>query len=160
MMKQRFSVLAVCLASVAAVFGGEGRAVAQQGAYVTQAAGRLTKLVDKSNQQGFVLQNNSFSIGGGWLKQSEKIWVPIYSIKLEAGKTYRFLAAGDNDARDVDLDVQDAAGNTVAKDEDTAAEAAVEFTVTTTGVYRVRLRLYAAENNVDCVCLGIVMVKK
>jgi len=163
MMKQRFSVrsaLAACLVSVIAVLAGEGRAVAQQGAYITQASARLTKLVDTSNKQGFLLENNSFSIGGGWLKQSQTAWIPIYSIKLNAGKTYRFLAAGDNDARDVDLDILDSNNNVVAKDDDTAAEAAVQFTPGVTGIYRVRLRLYASDNNVDCVCLGIMMVKK
>jgi hypothetical protein len=159
-MKQRYSVLCVCLASLVAVSAGADRAVAQQGVYVTQASARLTKLIDASNKQGYALQNNSFSIGGGWLKQSQTAWIPIYSIKLTAGKTYRFLAAGDNDARDVDLDIQDSTGKTLKADVDTAAEAVVEFTPTETAVYRVRLRLYASENNVDCVCLGIVMVKK
>jgi hypothetical protein len=87
-----------------------------QGAYVTQSTARLTKLIDAGNKDGYTLQNNTFSAGGGWLKQSTTDWVPLFYVNLQAGKKYRFLAAGDNDAKDVDLEVQDAAGKQVAVD--------------------------------------------
>src|SRR4051794_22682647 len=93
--------LVVGLVSVTALFVGASSASAQQGAYVTQASARLAKLVDKGNDDGFNLQKNSFSVGGGWLKKSSE-WVGIYTVQPTAGKKYRFLASGDDDATDVD----------------------------------------------------------
>jgi hypothetical protein len=76
---------------------------------------------------------------------------------LTGGKKYRFIAAGDADARDVDLEVQDANGKVVAKDVRTDPEAIVEFTPQNTGRYLVRIRLYASDNHLPCFCLGVVM---
>ena len=152
--------LGVCLVSVLSVLATENRAAAQQGVYITQASARLTKLIDASNKDGYVLKDNAFSIGGGWIKQSKEKWVPMYTVQLVAGKQYRFLAAGDNDAKDVDLDVRDSSGKTVAADDATAAEAVVTYTPTLSGPYTVRIRLYDSQGDVPCVCLGIVMVKK
>src|ERR1700686_3957271 len=96
----------LCLA-MAAVLATEGRVSAQQGIFVSQASARLSKLVDKGNEDGYSLQNDSFSIGGGWLKQSQTKWVGLYTVQLTEGKKYRFLASGDNDAKDVDLRLKD-----------------------------------------------------
>ena len=113
--------IGLCVAIVASLIA-ENRACAQQGGYITQAAARLSKLVDKGNADGYSLQNNSFSIGGGWLKKGEE-WVSIYTVQLTAGKQYRFLASGDNDAKDVDLRIMDVKGtNQFAADVDTAAD--------------------------------------
>jgi hypothetical protein len=155
-------MLGIGLASLVAVFGVESRASAQeesQGKYITEATVRLTKLVAKANKDGYKLQDNTFSIGGGWLKQSTEVWVPLYTVQLEAGKKYRFLAAGDADAKDVDIEVQDAKGKTVASDTADDAEATVEYSPTAAGRYIVRIRLYASDKNLPCVCLGLVMSK-
>jgi len=155
-------VLGVCLASLLTVLATETRVSAQdgQGKYITEATVRLTKLVNAANGAGYILQDNSFSIGGGWLKQSTANWVPLYTVQLVAGKKYRFIAAGDVDAKDVDLEVQDANGKTVASDTATNPEAVVEYTPAAAGRYTVRIRLYASDNNDPCVCLAIVMAKK
>jgi hypothetical protein len=162
--RNRQFVLGVCLASLFTVLSTQSPAAAQekQGKYITETTVRLTKLIDKANGAGFVLQDNSFSIGGGWLKQSQNNWVPLYSVQLQEGKPYRFIAAGDADAKDVDLEiVADAGkGKTVASDVATASEATVDFTPTTTGTYLVRIRLYDSANNFPCVCLAVVMSKK
>ena len=156
----RFALM-VCLASVLGAAVGEQRASAQQGqgVYVTQASARLTKLITAANKYKYKLADNSFSIGGGWLKQSKTKWVPLFTVKLEAGVDYRFLAAGDNDARDVDLDIRDPDGNTVAVDDKTDPEAVVNYSPTKTGIYTVRIRLYESQDNLPCVCLAIMMVK-
>lgn len=163
MKSSRMLVLGAMLVSVAVILGGADRASAQQGVYVSQAAARLTKLIDDGNKAKFSLQDNSFSIGGGWLKQSTTTWVPLFTVQLTEGKSYRFLAAGDNDAKDVDLEVIDEKGKIVASDTATNAEAIVDYNPTVSGRYLVRIRLYdsVAENNtkVPCVCLGIVMSK-
>ena len=104
-----------------------------QGKYITEATVRLIKLVDAGNKDGFLLKDNSFSIGGGWLKQSQNEWVALFTLDLTAGRTYRFLGAGDNDAKDVDLQIVDASGKQVAVDDAVKAEAIVNFTPETTG---------------------------
>jgi hypothetical protein len=153
--------LVVFLASVLGLAVSEQRASAQQGqgVYVTQASARLTKLINSANKAKYKLSDNSFSIGGGWLKQSKTAWVPLFTVELKAGREYRFLAAGDNDARDVDLDIRDPDGTTVAVDDKTDPEAVVNYRPTNSGIYTVRLRLYESQDNLPCVCLAIMMVK-
>jgi hypothetical protein len=157
-------VLGVCLASLLAVLGMESRAAAQdgQGKYITETAVRLTKLINTANKDGYSLQDNSFSIGGGWLKQSQNDWAPLFTVQLQAGKKYRFIAAGDVDAKDVDLEIvsDSGKGKTVASDVATNPEAVVDFTPANTGRYLVRIRLYSSDNNLPCVCVAVVMSKK
>lgn len=131
-----------------------------QGKYITDASIRLTRLVAAANKDGYTLQDNSFSIGGGWLKQSKEKWIPLYSLKLEEGKKYRFIAAGDEDAKDVDLEIVDADGKRVALDDKTDPEAVVDFVPKASGTYQVRIRLYESMNNVPCVCLSVVLNRK
>lgn len=130
-----------------------------QGPYVTQATQRLVKLIAKANADGYLLTNNSFSIGGGWIKYDPKNWVSLYSVKLVQGRSYRFVAAGDNDAKDVDIQIVDRNGKEVAVDEETNAEALVRFDPQETGEYMVRIRLYDSRNNLPCVCLAVVLMK-
>jgi hypothetical protein len=155
----RFSV-AVAV-SLAALLAGSGSAFAQekQGPFVAQASKRLTNLVSKANDEGYKLQDNKLSIGGGWIKQGNDNWVTLYSIVLEKGTAYRFLAAGDDDARDVDVQVVDGNGKVVASDTKNDPDAVVDFTPPASQQFQVRVRLYASRDNVPCVCLGIVMSK-
>lgn len=165
-MKNRISwrgsfALGVACISILGVLAGDNRAGAQQGQgiYFTQASNRLAKLIDGANKAGYRQPNNSFSIAGGWIKQSQTNWVPIFTVELEAGKEYRFLAAGDNDARDVDLQIQDADGKTVALDDDTNLNAIVDFQPSRSGRYTVRIRLYESRENLPCACLAVMMAK-
>ena len=154
-------VLGVGLASVLAMLSGVSPAGAQeaQGVFITQAASRLTKLIDSANKDGYHLKDNSFSIGGGWIKQSKKDWIALYKVQLTGGKEYRFLAAGDKDAKDVDLEIRNSNDDVVASDTDTDPNAIVNFRPKTGGLYTIRVRLYDSRDNLPCVCLGIVMVK-
>jgi hypothetical protein len=142
------------LANVPAARAQEG-----QGKYITEATVRLIKLVDAANKDGYSLADNSFSTGGGWLKQSQKDWIPLFTVQLQEGKEYRFLAAGDADAKDVDIEILDADNKVVAQDVDTAANAHVNFSPKATGRYLVRIRLYDSDKNLPCMCLAIVMSK-
>jgi len=155
--------LGVCLAATLAVLGSETRAAAQdnQGKYITQAAKRLTDLVGLSNEAGYTLAPDRLSVGGGWIRQGRDSWVTLYTIKLDAGKQYRVLAAGDNDARDVDVEVTFVkTGDVVAKDTKKDPTAVVNYSPKTTGMYMVRVRLFEARSDDPCVCLAIVMVKR
>ncbi|MBI1831493.1 MAG: hypothetical protein HYR84_08590 [Planctomycetes bacterium] len=154
-------VLIVCLASLIGVLASDNRASAQhQGRFVSEAAERLHKAIDRANDAGYTLHDNAFSIGGGWIKQSKKNWILLFTKTLKAGQPYKFLAAGDKDARDVDIEIIDEDGKVVAKDADPDATAVVNFTPKNTGKYQVRVRLYESRSNVPCVCLAIVMTKE
>lgn len=154
-------ILAVSVAGVLCALAGGSTATAQQGqgSYVTEAADRLSKLITQSNQAGYRLSDNNFSIGGGWLRQSQTNWVPLFTVTLNQGRQYRLLAAGDHDARDVDLQVVDENNRVVAEDASTDPAAAIDFRPGSTQRYLIRVRLYASDKNVPCVCLGIVMDK-
>jgi hypothetical protein len=155
--------LGVCLAATLAVLGSDTRAAAQggnQGKYITQASANLIGLVGKANDDGFVLAANQLSIGGGWVKQGADSWVTLYSVQLEGGRLYRVLAAGDNDARDVDVEVTNPKGNIVARDDSTDPKATVNYRPPVSGRYTVRVRLFAARGDDPCVVLGIVMIKR
>jgi hypothetical protein len=158
---RRAGFVGVCLAACIAMLGANQRASAQQGQgkYITEASAALIKLIDVSNTQGFVLENDLFSLGGGWLRQSQANWIPLYNINLQGGKQYRFLAAGDADTIDLDIQVLDAAGRVVAEDVGTESNAIVAFNPRVDGKYTVRLRLYASKNNLPCMTLAVVMAK-
>ena len=154
----RFVAIA-CVASFVALVATDRAAAQGQGEYITQAAARLSKQVGKGNQDGFTLQENIFSSGGGWLKKSDK-WVSLYTVQLNAGTAYRLLASGDNDAKDVDLRITDIKGDKeFAADTATAADAVVNFTPQTTGRYLIQIRLFDSRENLDAFCLSVVMQK-
>ncbi|MSU79827.1 MAG: hypothetical protein EXS16_17285 [Gemmataceae bacterium] len=162
LMSMRWSfAVGVCLVSLFAVFTNENAHGQEtgQGKYITEATARLTKHVDTANKNGYNLTANEFSIGGGWLKQSTTKWIPIFSMQLNSGKRYRFIAAGDADAKDVDLEVLDSNNNVVASDTLTNPEAIVDFSPQNNGRYTVRIRLYASDRNLDCMCVAVVMAK-
>jgi len=153
----------IFLMGLLALRGASDNAYAQQGKYYTQAASRLAMLIDKANGDGYRLATNKFSSGGGWLNQGTE-WVSLFTINLEAGKKYRFLAAGDEDARDVDLRVMDPAKTEVAKDVATDKTAEVDYTPKTSLRYLVQVRVYDSragkKGKVPSYTLATVMVGK
>jgi hypothetical protein len=153
--------LGICLAATLALVAAETRVAAQenQGRFINQASKRLVEMIAKANDDGFILASNQLSIGGGWLRQSTE-WVTLYSVQMEGGRLYRVVAAGDGDARDVDVEILNAKQNVVAKDEKVDPTATVNYRPPVTGRYTVRARLYDARGNEPCVVLAIVMVKK
>jgi hypothetical protein len=146
-------VASVCLVPVTSTAQA---APPRQGPYITQATQRLTRLIDVANQEGYILTDDAFSIGGGWIKKGPE-WVTLYTVPLQAGKNYPVVAAGDNDARDVDVQILDANGNVVASDVATDADAVVTYRAGSNQRYSVRLRLYASDQDLPCVCLGILL---
>lgn len=130
-----------------------------QGKYVNSASARLVKMVDGSNKEGYRLQNNSFSAGGGWLKQGADNWVSLFNMQLTAGTNYRIIGVGDMDAKDVDIQILDSNNKIVASDTLVSPEAIVNYRPTVTGRYTIRLRLYASKGNDPCFCLAIVLAK-
>jgi hypothetical protein len=157
----RLLPVGVCLAGIIALLGA-GSVTAQQGQYVTQAAKRLSELIDRGNGAGYKLTTNKFSMGGGWLAQS-KDWTSLFTLTLEAGKQYRLLAAGDNDAMDVDLQLLDPAMNVVARDVKFDPTAEVDYTPAKTLKYTMQVRVFksrmGAKGQVPSFTIATVMSK-
>jgi hypothetical protein len=63
------------------------------------------------------------------------------------------------DARDVDIQVLDPDGRTVASDTLTAPEAIVGYTPTKTGRYSVRVRLYSSRDNLPAFVVAALLVR-
>jgi hypothetical protein len=129
-----------------------------QGKYMAQATQRVGKLVDDASDTGYKLFSASF--GGGILRQGEDNWVALFSQSLESSLEYLVLASGDDDARDVDLEIRDENGKLVAQDiASIDANARIVFRPTATARYTVRIRLYASDRNQPCICVGVLMAK-
>jgi hypothetical protein len=130
------------------------------GTYFAQASTRLVNLINQAKKDGYDFQDNQFSLGGGWLEHDPSTFVPLFQVYLKAGVQYRLLAAGSNDAKDVDLHLTSPDGKIVyAKDEGTEPEAHVNFTPKIDGLYIVRLRLYDSKDQKHCVCVTLLMQK-
>jgi hypothetical protein len=125
-----------------------------------EATKRLTRLIQYEEKEGYKLINDKVSIGGGYLIRGMGLapgdWVSTIEMTLEAGKSYTVLAAGDDDVRDIDVDLQDSQGKVVGQNDESGT---IQHRPKTTQVYRIRMRLFASRNNVPCVCLVIVMAK-
>jgi hypothetical protein len=151
------------LAGLLAALAVPGTAAAQQGdtqgKYITQAAQRLTEHIAKANAAGYKLDDDQHSIGGGWLKKGENNWVTLCKVKLESGKSYRVIAAGDGDAKDVDVRIVDPGGKVVKADESQDREAVVDYSPTETQQFEIRVRLFDSRENLPCTCLVTVLVK-
>lgn len=140
-------------------FAAEGSSQQAPGTYIKEAANRLADLVNTAAKQGFSVQSNAFSTGGAMIKKDANRWIPIYTVQLTEGRAYVLLAAGDNDAKDLDLDIQDTSGKTLAEDTLTSPTAVVSFTPKVSGRYTVRLRLYDSRDDLPCYCLATVMAR-
>lgn len=156
------STPALCLFGAAVLLAGPTRGAAQegQGKYITEATVRLTRLIGSANKDGYELPNDTLAVGGGWLTKNTKTWVRLGTVKLEEGKAYRFLAAGDSDARDVDVEIRNSDGKVVAGDVKTDSEAIVDYTASASGTYEIRVRLYDSMNDLPCFCVALMLVKK
>ena len=157
---RRGRVVAALLAGVATLLLSGGTASAQQesqGKYVTEAAQRLGQAVAQANRDGYKFTDDNFSIGGGWLRQGENNWVALFRVRLDRGVAYRIVAAGELDARDVDVQILDPNDKVMVADTATDPNATVNFVPNATQQYLVRVRLYASDQNLPCLCLAVVM---
>jgi hypothetical protein len=137
-------------------------AVAQPESTVTyskEALTNLTPLLRKAGQGGFKLEVGA-AIFGGYMPrgrgQGNEPWLPVISLVLDPNKQYRIIAAGDNDALDLDLRVVDpATGAVIALDDRIDATAEVTFQPPRQQRYEVQFRLYDSRDH--CICIGILL---
>jgi hypothetical protein len=113
------------------------------GTFMAQALGRVTELarrIAESEDVGLVRGTTCFL--GALMDPGEKISM-VY--ELQAGQTYVFVAAADEDAGDVDLHVLDSAGEMLEQDIELDPTPIVVFTPAKTGKYTMTLEMADAE---------------
>jgi hypothetical protein len=152
------------IAAVAAALLHASPAFAQRSiaAYGNEAMVSLGHLLDKAARDGYTMEGRTTRIFGGWMPKGDKSgneqWVPMLTLtKANPNKTFRIIAAGDNDAIDLDLRVLDPSGAVVVEDNLITRETEVTFRPTREQDYTIQLRLYHSRDN--CVCVGAILTK-
>lgn len=123
--------------------------------YSAQAVVRVTNIASTAKFINYGYREG-LSILGGWIEGRSYL---TFSTRLIQGVDYLLLAAGDNDAQDVDLEIVDANGNVLAKDDGKQAYAIVTFRPRVTAYYTLRLTLFKSRNNLPCVCAMTILKK-
>ena len=162
-MLKRFSPHAI---AVAVALAWAAPAPAQQpkhaAGFLSEAFVRVTDLATKANtklQYGYAKEANP-SILAGWVKRGGRLEFTYRN--LIGGGEYLFLADGDNDAEDVDVQVYSGTstqGTPISQDVGTNRDAIVAFTPPANGNYTVKLTLAGSRNNVECACALVLMRK-
>lgn len=87
------------------------------------------------------------SIMGALFDVGEEI---SWSADFYSGTSYIIMAAGDDDATDVDLTIYDSKGNSILADTETDANPMLEFSPGKSGQYTVTVKLYSADVSSFC----------
>ena len=130
--------------------------------YGKEAMESLGHLLDKSAKDGFVMEARTTTIFGCWMPKGNKTgnepWLSVLTLtKASPNKSYRIIAAGDNDTIDLDLRILDPLGNVVVEDNLITREPIVTFRPTREQDYTIQLRLFHSRDN--CVCIGGILTK-
>ena len=131
-------------------------------AYGKEAMESMGHLLDKAARDGFTMEARTTTMFGCWMPKGEKTgkepWLSVLTLtKGSPNKTYRIIAAGDNDTIDLDLRILDPQGNVVVEDNLVTRETEVTFRPTREQDYTIQLRLYHSRDN--CVCIGGILTK-
>lgn len=141
------------------LFGGMAQPAHAQGKatgqFLDAAVVRVTDIAAKAKfaQYGYA---DGLSILGGWVDEKASL---SFSMELQKGVDYLLLAGGDNDALDVDLELQDATGIALAADAGFDPEAIVQFTPRQTARFTLKLTLFKSRQKVPCVCVATILKK-
>jgi hypothetical protein len=130
----------------------QGKATGQ---FMNEAVVRVTDLAARANFINYGY-NDGVSILGGWVDEKAHL---TFTTPLAANVEYLFLAGGDNDAADVDLEILDDRGNVLAADLGVAPDAVVQFRPKVQGTYTLRMTLFKSRNSVPCVCVTTILRK-
>jgi hypothetical protein len=113
--------------------------------YMLQAFNNVVSLAEAVRSEVDDLgYDRDLCFGGAFLSVNSKV---SFSKTLKRGQFYSFLAAGDEDATDVDVVVTGPNGSRVAADEDTSELAAAAFTADRAGSYTFTVTLADGDNS-------------
>jgi hypothetical protein len=124
------------------------------GVYLSQAFERVTESAAGAAKLGNFGYHEGISVIGAWVDCRDSV---TFTIPLKAGANYMFAAGGDNDAQNVDLEIQDAAGKTLAKETREAPDAMVTYTPDADGRYTLKLTLAKSRQDLVCFCVACIL---
>lgn len=125
------------------------------GQFMAEAVVRVTNIANGPGFRGFGYADG-ISIMGGWVNERASL---DFSFDLLGGVEYKFVAGGDLDASDVDLDILDAGGRVVASDKGLQPEAIVALRPAANGRFTLRMTLFQSNKGVPCVCTAVILKK-
>lgn len=130
---------------------------AATGQYFFQAFERVTKTAQDNAQIGDYGYNEGISILGAWVKNGDSL---SFGFPLKADVNYLFIAAGDNDAQDIKVSIENKDGKVIETEKREAPDAMVPFTPPADGTYTFRLGLPKSRNNLPCICTMCLLKEK
>src|SRR5712671_5796219 len=122
--------------------------------YWTQAFIRVTDSAAGAAKLGNFGYQEGISILGAWVDKGEDCKFSIYFAK---DGNYMIVAGGDNDAQDINVEIQNQAGRTIASEDREAPDAMVTFTPSESDYYTLRLSLAKSRQNLPCLCVMCVL---
>jgi hypothetical protein len=133
---------------------GQGK---DSGTFLTQAFIRVTDNADFAKRITGYGYADGVSVLAAWVDLNDSV---SFIRPLTGGVSYTFLAAGDKDAKIVNLDILDDKGTKVLKsDGKKQPDAVLEFTPAASGNYTMRLTLAQSRNNYPCMCVATILKK-
>lgn len=110
------------------------------------------KAIQDIDRVGFT--RNHFGLLGGLFEKGQSM---TQEITLSEGIQYVFLAGGDPDVVDMNIYLRDTSGAVIAKDDEPDVNPIVVYTPTTTGRYRIELKLENSQQNRDAFCVLLIL---
>lgn len=118
------------------------------GTWMLQAVGRMMNAVLEASEKSEFGYDDGVSLMAAFLEPRDEITFIRY---LDKGQTYIIAGGGDDDVRDLDLEVYDDDGRVIARDDKDDNQPVVRFTASYSGKCTIRLKLYAAKRPAFCV---------
>lgn len=155
--RRLLEVSLVLVVSAVAAVGFAQAPGAATGQYFFQAFERVTKAAQDNAKIGDYGYNDGICILGAWVKNGDSI---TFGFPLKKDINYLFIAAGDNDAQDIGVSIEDKNGNVLETEKREAPDAMVPFAPPEDGSYTFRLRLPKSRNNLPCICTVCLLKEK
>ncbi len=149
--------LIICIIFLAVSWNG----IAQYDEQVNWISGyQMAKSADnlialKDNIQNYYFRNGIVSFLAGFIRKGD---MTTFICPLYAGVEYALLAAGDDNATDIDIIITDETGSIVINDVSAAKNAIVFFKPTKTANYNIKVKLHGAITP-GCFCNLLVLTK-
>jgi len=119
------------------------------------AALAKVRAADKNGNIGFY--TGGWCTFGAFLRSGQSISM---TTQLDKGKGYVFVAAGDDNASDVDVEVQSESGIRLASDTDSDKAAVAGLIAERSGEHRVKTTMYRAKGESFCVLIMLEVGQK
>lgn len=123
------------------------------GTYMSQALTlTLAKghILEQNSQYGF---DDGICLLGAYLETGAEV---SWNLALDHESEYVFIGGGDDDATDIDIILMDRDGEIVEQDQEEDNNPVVGFKPPYTGIFTVRLKLYACDASGSFCCLNIM----